>query len=136
MKRLACIKLMLLAVLLVGLTSCEDDQYEVESVFIGRAWTGDVGLDADNGEAVYSTFVFGTDGFGDEYQYYSRDGVPYKRFRFQWEWEDDFNRNLVLDYGKAGVSFMDNVRIVGSQMRGTFYLYDGARGFDFVLDME
>ena len=29
----------------LSLTSCEDDdQYSIESVIIGRAWTGDVGI--------------------------------------------------------------------------------------------
>ena len=30
----------------LSFASCEgDDQYDVESIFIGRAWTGDVGRD-------------------------------------------------------------------------------------------
>lgn len=36
--------------LTMSLTSCEDDdQYSIESVIIGRAWTGDVGMNAENG---------------------------------------------------------------------------------------
>ena len=57
--------------LTMSLTSCEDDdQYSIESVIIGRAWTGDVGMNAENGEPIFSTFTFGGDGFGEEYQYY------------------------------------------------------------------
>lgn len=60
--------------LTMSLTSCEDDdQYSIESVIIGRAWTGDVGMNAENGEPIFSTFTFGGDGFGEEYQYYSYD---------------------------------------------------------------
>ena len=48
----------------LSFASCEgDDQYDVESIFIGRAWTGDVGMNADNGEPLFSTFTFGGDGF-------------------------------------------------------------------------
>lgn len=37
--------------LTMSLTSCEDDdQYSIESVIIGRAWTGDVGMNAENGD--------------------------------------------------------------------------------------
>ena len=53
----------------LSFASCEgDDQYDVESIFIGRAWTGDVGMNADNGEPLFSTFTFWGDGFGEEYQ--------------------------------------------------------------------
>lgn len=49
--------------LTMSLTSCEDDdQYSIESVIIGRAWTGDVGMNAENGEPIFSTFTFGGDG--------------------------------------------------------------------------
>lgn len=42
--------ILLLLMIALGFTSCEgDDQYDVESIFIGRAWTGDVGMNADNG---------------------------------------------------------------------------------------
>ena len=37
--------------LTMSLTSCEDDdQYSIESVIIGRAWTGDVGMNAENAD--------------------------------------------------------------------------------------
>lgn len=81
--------------LTMSLTSCEDDdQYSIESVIIGRAWTGDVGMNAENGEPIFSTFTFGGDGFGEEYQYYSYDGKLYDHFRFQWMWEDGYNNIL------------------------------------------
>lgn len=62
------LSLIFLWALTLGLISCEDDQYDIESTMIGRAWTGDVGMDADNGEALFSTFTFGGDGFGEEFQ--------------------------------------------------------------------
>ena len=104
--------------LTMSLTSCEDDdQYSIESVIIGRAWTGDVGMNAENGEPIFSTFTFGGDGFGEEYQYYSYDGKLY-------------------DYGRAGISYMDDVFVTGNRFRGTFHLSADSPGFDFVLEME
>lgn len=121
----------------LSLTSCEDDdQYSIESVIIGRAWTGDVGMYAENGEPIFSTFTFWGDGFGEECQYYSYDGAPYDNFRFKWLWEDDYNNNLILDYGRAGMSYMDDVRVTGNQLRGTFFLTSDSRGFNFILGME
>lgn len=42
------LKILLVLLLAVGLASCEDDQGEIEYVIAGRAWTGDVGMNADN----------------------------------------------------------------------------------------
>ena len=63
------LKILLVLLLAVGLASCEDDQGEIEYVIAGRAWTGDVGMNVDNGEALFSTFEFGLDGFGVETQF-------------------------------------------------------------------
>ncbi|WP_018669577.1 hypothetical protein [Bacteroides gallinarum] len=131
------LNILFLLTLALGLASCEeDDQYDIESIFIGRTWTGDVGMNAGNGEPLFSTFTFGGDGFGEEYQYYQSDGAPYEHYRFQWYWEDGFNRNLVLDYGRAGISYMDDVRISGNRMCGIFYFSDNTIPFDFELVME
>lgn len=134
MKLLA--KILLISVVCIGLVSCEEDQEGIESVIIGRSWTGDVGMSAANGEPLFSTFSFGLDGFGEERQYYEADGVWYETYRFQWWWEDSYNRNLVLDYGRNGISYMDDVWVSGNQLYGTFYLSSDSRGFDFVLYME
>lgn len=60
----------------------------------------------------------------------------YDHFRFQWMWEDGYNNNLVLDYGRAGISYMDDVFVTGNRFRGTFHLSADSPGFDFVLEME
>lgn len=45
------LNILFLLTLALGLASCEeDDQYDIESIFIGRTWTGDVGMNAGNGE--------------------------------------------------------------------------------------
>ena len=122
--------------LAVGFASCEDDQGEIEYVITGRAWTGDVGMNAHNGEPLFSTFEFGNDGFGVETQFYASDGLLYDQFRFQWYWEDRYSNNLVLDYGRNGTSYMDNVDIYRGVMTGIFYLTGDSEGFPFALEMQ
>lgn len=128
-------KLFLISILCIGLMSCEDDQEDVDYAIIGRSWTGNVGMVDDFGEPVLSTFSFGVDGFGEEHQFYY-DGMHYDEFRFQWLWEDGYSRNLILDYGREGISYMDNVRVSGNQLWGTFYFSDDSPGFDFTLYMD
>lgn len=129
-------RILLLSVLCIGLMSCDDDQETIDSIIAGRSWTGDIGMVDEFGEPLISTFSFGYDGFGKETQYYEIDGVFYDSYRFQWLWEDSYSRNLILDYGRNGVSYMDNVRVSGGRMYGTFYIDDYSEGFDFVLYME
>ena len=130
------VQLFLLSVLCIGLSSCEDDQDVVDSTIIGRSWTGDVGMLDDFGMSVISTFSFGADGFGEEVQRY-RNGEYCDSFRFQWWWEDSYSRNLVLDYGRyGGISYMDDVRVSGNQLWGTFLFSDDSPGFNFTLYME
>ena len=129
-------KILLILMLAVGFASCEDDQGEIEYVITGRAWTGDVGMNAHNGEPLFSTFEFGNDGFGVETQFYASDGLLYDQFRFQWYWEDRYSNNLVLDYGRNGTSYMDNVDIYRGVMTGIFYLTGDSEGFPFTLEMQ
>ena len=125
----------LCAVLLSALWACSDSEEELEYDLIGRTWVGDIGMNADNGERLYSEFHFGGDGFGEEYQYYWSDGVLYHRYRFQWYWEDRYSRNLVLDYGREGVSYMDDIDIHRGHMTGVFYLDAYSAGFPFTLEL-
>lgn len=136
MRFLSYVKICLLCVLAVSLTACEDDQGMVDAALIGRSWTGYVGMQDEHGERVLSTFYFGADGFGEELQrYYDRE--VYDRFRFQWWWEDGYSRNLVLDYGRVGgISYMNNVRIGDTRLRGVFYFSKESSGFNFTLDMD
>ena len=97
--------LLLMLTLLVGFTSCEDDE-DLEERMFGRVWVGDVGMNAVNGRILYREFTFDPDGFGEEYQFF-RNGELYDHFRFQWYWEDRYSNNLVLDYGRNGTSYMD-----------------------------
>ena len=126
--------LLLMLTLLVGFTSCEDDE-DLEERMFGRVWVGDVGMNAVNGRILYSEFTFDPDGFGEEYQFF-RNGELYGHFRFQWYWEDRYSNNLVLDYGRNGTSYMDNVDIYRGVMTGIFYLTGDSEGFPFALVMQ
>ena len=129
-------KICLLCVLAVGLTACEEDQEMVDAALIERSWTGYVGMRDDYGEQVHSSFFFGADGLGEEIQFYD-DGERYGRFPFRWRWEDSYNRNLMLEYaGNVGISYMDNIRIRGTQMWGVFYFSRKSAGFNFTLEMD
>ena len=57
--------LLLMLTLLVGFTSCEDDE-DLEERMFGRVWVGDVGMNAVNGRILYREFTFDPDGFGEE----------------------------------------------------------------------
>ena len=126
--------LLLMLTLLVGFTSCEDDE-DLEERMFGRVWVGDVGMNAVNGRILYSEFSFDPDGFGEEYQFF-RNRELYDHFRFQWYWEDRYSNNLVLDYGRNGTSYMDNVDIYRGVMTGIFYLTGDSEGFPFTLEMQ
>lgn len=126
--------LLLMLTLLVGFTSCEDDE-DLEERMFGRVWVGDVGMNAVNGRILYSEFTFDPDGFGEEYQFF-RNRELYDHFRFQWYWEDRYSNNLVLDYGRNGTSYMDNVDIYRGVMTGIFYLTGDSEGFPFALEMQ
>ena len=125
---------LMLLTLLVGFTSCEDDE-DLEERMFGRVWVGDVGMNAVNGRILYSEFTFDPDGFGEEYQFF-RNRELYDHFRFQWYWEDRYSNNLVLDYGRNGTSYMDNVDIYRGVMTGIFYLTGDSEGFPFTLEMQ
>lgn len=132
MKALHYAKLFVLVVIALGFTACQSEE-ELEHLMIGQSWVGDLGMTADNGEELYSELVFDGDGFGVEYQYYKYDDAYYDEFRFQWNWEDKYSSNLVLDYGRNGISFFDDVQIYSGRMSGVFYFEDGAPGMNVIL---
>lgn len=144
------IKILFSCLLVLSLSACEADDfyerdyddrhlYEIERVLEGRHWTGDIGMDADNGEALFSTFCFDLHHRGVEIQYYQSDGFEYASCSFKWYTE--FcpvcgASRIVLDYGPEGVSFMDDVYFRGSSFYGVFFLSRHDHGYDFKLRME
>lgn len=130
-------KLILLGLLSLGLAACADDEdpYFIESEIVGRAWTGEVGATDDCPTYLLSTFYFGSDGFGEETQFCPCCRRNYGPFRFQWFWDDPYTNNLVLDYGKGGVCFMDDLSVRGRHLCGVF-VDETEHCFDFTLHME
>ena len=133
--RILYFKILLCALLLINFAACTESEGELEYQIINRTWIGDIGMNAANGERIYSEFHFGADGFGEEYQYYWSDNQLYQRYRFQWYWEDRYNYNLVLDYGREGISYMDDVDVHHGHLTGVFYLDNYSGGFPFSLEM-
>ena len=123
-----------MAVILAFVAGCTDDEEDVKYELCGRQWVGDIGMNDDFGNALYSKFYFAPDGFGDEYQYYMN-GEFFTSYRFRWFWEHTNNNNLVLDYGAHGISYMDDVQIGYNTMTGIFYLTEWAPGIPFTFEM-
>ena len=86
---------LMLLTLLVGFTSCEDDETIFDHI-VGRTWVGDLGFWVDN-SPVESGITFKSNGFGvDEQWYYDWDRVA-AVLDVRWWIEDG---DLFLDYGK------------------------------------
>lgn len=130
--------LLSLALSVALFTSCDDDRHEyyIEDDMIGRTWTGNVGQFAENGEPTFSSFSFGRDGFGEEVQYYTSDGVFYAEYRFSWRRISRHTNDFLLDYGKFGISYMDDLEIYNGIMSGIFYLKESSTGYRFRLRVE
>lgn len=129
-------KIILVAFLTLFVTSCEIEESSIESEIVGRSWTGDVGLNASNGEPIFSTFRFGADGFGTETQYYTRDGRFYQEYNYEWYWEPGYRNNLVLNYGRFGTSYMKDLQVYRGELSGYFYFAINDPSFFFQLKME
>lgn len=127
--------ILIMLTLLVGFASCDDEE-DLEERMFGRVWVGDIGLNSDGGRPLYSKFVFNPNGFGEESQYYQYNGGWYKTFPFQWYWDSRYSRNLILDYGRNGISYMDDVDVRRGLMTGIYYFDDYDEGLPFTLEME
>lgn len=120
-----------------SVTSCRiEETINLEDQIIGRAWTGDVGLDASNGAPLFSTFRFGADGFGTETQYYAANGAFYQEYRYEWYWEPGYRSNVVLNYGRNGISYMRDLEVYRTELSGYFYLEHNSPYYFFRLKME
>ncbi|WP_302615174.1 hypothetical protein, partial [uncultured Bacteroides sp.] len=91
-KRYAGILMML--TLLVGFTSCEDDD-SIYNDLMGRTWVGDLWF-GDDDDPIESGIRLDEHGLGIDYQIYDYDGVPAGDLPFRW-WVD--YGILYLDYG-------------------------------------
>ena len=130
------IQAFLCMLMLVLVSSCQIVVVDTGDDLTEGAWAGDVGMTDDFGEAVYSVFEFYPGGRGIETQFYMYDDAFYDKFSFFWEWRHG-HREIVLDYGHLGISYMDHLDFFGRTMTGVYYIdeYDST-GFPFRLHRE
>lgn len=119
-KKYASILMML--TLLVGFTSCEDDETLFDRV-VGRTWFGDLGFETNDAyrDLLDSSIYLGADGFGDDQLYYYDNGREYGRpLRLYWSVG---NGSLYIDYGNvAAPRELRNVYVSRGRMAGTLYI--------------
>ena len=108
---------LMLLTLLVGFTSCEDDETIFDHI-VGRTWVGDLGFWVDN-SPVGSGITFKSNGFGvDEQWYYDWDRVA-AVLDVRWWIEDG---DLFLDYGNGyPLLILADVYVEGRYLTGRLY---------------
>ena len=77
--------LLLMLTLLVGFTSCEDDE-DIYDDLMGRTWVGDLWFGFDD-DPIESGIRLDSNGLGIDYQVYDYDGKPAGDLSFRW-WVD------------------------------------------------
>ena len=112
---------LMLLTLLVGFTSCEDDETIFDRI-VGRTWIGDLGFESDrHHDPLESGIYLGVDGFGEDQLCYYDNGEYYgKPLRLQWSVG---NGTLYIDYGNvAPPRELRNVYVSHGRMTGTLYI--------------
>jgi len=127
------LKVLLVCLCTITMVGCTETQDGIENAIIGNTWAGKVGMKTTYGEDLYSVFFFNAQGFGTETQYVQDGNGIYAEFQFQWEWEDSTRPNLILNYGKLGISYMDNLSLIGNTLTGSFLLDEYSDGIPFIL---
>ena len=102
--------LLLMLTLLVGFTSCEDDE-DIYDDLMGRTWVGDLWFGFDD-DPIESAIRLDSNGLGIDYQVYD---LPFR-------WWVDYG-TLYLDYGRSYVvREIRGVRVRGRYLQGDLYL--------------
>ena len=113
---------LMLLFLLVGFTSCEDDETIFDRI-VGRTWIGDLGFESDDRyhDPLESGIYLGADGFGEDQLCYYDNGDYYgKPLRLQWSVG---NGTLYIDYGNvAPPRELRNVYVSHGRMTRTLYI--------------
>lgn len=117
--------LLLMLTLMVGFTSCEDDE-DIYEDLMGRTWVGDLGFGSDR-DPIESGIRLDSNGLGIDYQvsYYDNSAgeLPFR-------WRVDYG-TLYLDYGyDFALREIRGVRVNGRYLRGDLYI-DGIY-FDYI----
>ena len=125
------LKLFLLAVAMINLTSCEieiDDFYDDDNIggsyynksldLCSRPWA-DTFYDAD-GNYCYQELNFYLDRHGEDYIRVEYPNGRYSEsvYSFTWNWEDRSQYSLRMVYGPGDVSYLDDVWIRGNVLSG------------------
>lgn len=125
------LKLMLLAIAMVNLTSCEveiggfwdhDDYspgyYEKSNVLCSRTWADDY-IDS-NGNRCHQELDFYMDRTGVDYTVtvYPNGNISRDEYRFRWNWENYGQTALRMVYAPGDYSILDRVMIQGNVLSG------------------
>lgn len=115
MKTLNFVKMLLLCVITLSMTSCGDDNYYVmqnsDDKLCGKTWVEEYNS-AEN-ELCKHQLKFAKDYSGKETFQYYRNGEsrPYREssFTFDWRWIDSSMENIEMNYGGGDIVYFDNV---------------------------
>ena len=123
------LKLALMAVLMINLTSCEveidsfyDDAdggyYDYSAALCSRTWVDNY-RDLD-GNACHQELDFYSDRTGVDYieVRYPNGRVQTFEYSFRWTWNNSAQTSLRMDYGYNDVSYLDDVYIGGNTLSG------------------
>lgn len=131
-KKYAGILMMLM--LLVGFTSCEDDESIFDEV-VDHTWVGDLGFSSDDRERapLESGIYLGPDGFGDDRLCYYDTGRLYETIKLKWSVGGGA---IYLDYGNvAAPRELRNVYVSRGRLSASLYI-DGRYYDEVELYME
>lgn len=125
-RMVAYTKVLLLLVVILGFTACQDDETIYDRV-VGRTWAGDLGFGSDD-EPLESAVYLGSDGFGEDRQCFYDDDECLRPLHIRW-WIE--NSSLYIDYGNQYPRReLRNVYVSKGRLTGDLY-FEG-RFFDAV----
>lgn len=111
-------KALLLLVVLMGVTACQDDETIYDRI-VGRVWVGDLGFGSDN-DPIESAVNLGGDGFGTDDQWCYEHNEPMDLLNIRWWIEDG---SLFIDYGRlAGRREIRYVYVSKGRLSGDLYI--------------
>lgn len=126
MKTMKLVKILLLTILTIGMTSCGDDYYtddylrNSDEKLCGKTWLEE--YTTTEGELCIHQIKFAKEGSGREtYQFYREEETrPYKEnsYNFDWEWIDKDMENIEINYGGGDIIYFDNVWVREHNLSG------------------
>jgi len=123
MKTLNYVKVVLLLVLTIVISSCEVDDYNIDEVLCDKYWTKT--YYTNDGKFCTHELIFYLDGGGKEtfiYQY-RVNGNSYEdtdNYYFDWNWTDNRMNSLDLRYNSGTILYFDDVVVSDHSLSGIF----------------